>query len=163
LTTDRLTLREMTGDDLDAVAAMLGDEQVMRYYPRPKTRAEARGWIEWNQRLYRDRGFGLWLMTVTGSGEFVGECGLTVQIVDGVEEIEVGYHVMPAHQRHGYATEAAARCRDFARDQLSVERLIAVINAENTASRAVAERIGLQYEKHAVMYGEDRLIYASAL
>ena len=62
--TQRLTFREMTADDLDDMAALLGDSDVMRYYPRPKDREEALAWIEWNQRLYRDNGFGLWLITL---------------------------------------------------------------------------------------------------
>lgn len=162
LTTDRLALREMTEDDLDDLAALLGDEQVMRFYPRPKTRDEAHGWIAWNRRLYQDHGFGLWIMMLKDGGEFVGECGLTVQVVDGVEEIEVGYHVLPVHQRRGYATEAAAACRDAALVRFGAPRVIAVINPDNRPSRLVAERIGLRPEKNAQMYGLDRLIYASA-
>jgi RimJ/RimL family protein N-acetyltransferase len=53
LTTQRLILREMSSADLDDIAALLGDEDVMRYYPRPKTRSEAQGWIDWNQALYQ--------------------------------------------------------------------------------------------------------------
>ncbi|HVU91800.1 MAG TPA: GNAT family N-acetyltransferase [Jatrophihabitans sp.] len=161
--TERLTLREMTDSDLDDIAALLGDPEVMRYYPRPKTRDEAARWIAWNRRLYAERGFGLWVLNRTSDGAFVGECGLTIQVVDGVEEVEVGYHVSPPHQGRGYATEAAAACQDLARDELGVKRLIAVINPDNSPSRAVAERIGLRPEKNAPMYGQDRLIYAAAL
>jgi RimJ/RimL family protein N-acetyltransferase len=67
----------MTPDDLDDMATLLGDPQVMRYYPHPKNRQEALAWIAWNQRLYRERGVGLWLLTLRASGEFVGDCGLT--------------------------------------------------------------------------------------
>lgn len=163
LTTARLALREMTDDDLDDIARLLGDEDVMRYYPRPKTREEAQGWIAWNRALYRDHGFGLWYMTLKETGEFIGECGLTIQVVDGREEVEVGYQILPAHQHRGYATEAATACREAAGDIFGVDRLIAIINAANQPSRNVAERIGLRLEKHAEMRGEDRLIYAAAL
>jgi RimJ/RimL family protein N-acetyltransferase len=63
LTTPRLTRREMIDADLDDMAALLGDEDVMRYYPRPYTRSEAQDWILWNQRNYREHGFGLWAIT----------------------------------------------------------------------------------------------------
>jgi len=161
ITTERLALRQMTADDIDDIAGLLGDPDVMRYYPRPKTREEARRWIDWNRGLYRDHGFGLWYMTLAQSGEFIGECGLTIQMVDGVPEVEVGYHVLPAHQGRGYATEAAAACRDAAREMLGSDRIIAVISPDNRPSQIVAERIGLRLEKHAEMYGEGRLIYAS--
>ena len=80
--TQRLVFRQMTPDDLDDMTALLGDPEVMRYYPRPKDRDEALGWIGWNQRLYRDEGFGLWLITLRATGEFVGDCGLTPQEIE---------------------------------------------------------------------------------
>jgi RimJ/RimL family protein N-acetyltransferase len=54
--TGRLTFREMASGDLGDLAALLGDPEVMTYYPRPKTRQEAAQWIDWNRRLYRTRG-----------------------------------------------------------------------------------------------------------
>jgi len=163
VTTARLSLHEMTDQDLDDMADLLGDEQVMRYYPRPKTRAEAQDWISWNRRLYEEHGFGLWIISLTETGEFVGDCGLTIQQVDGASEVELGYHVRTGCQRRGYATEAAATCRDLARERFGVDRLIAIINPANGPSRAVAEKIGLRLEKHARVHGEDRAIYAAQL
>jgi RimJ/RimL family protein N-acetyltransferase len=73
----RIGFRDITPDDLDDMAALLGDPQVMRYYPSPKSRDEALAWIAWNQRLYREHGFGLWLLTLRDTGKFAGDCGLT--------------------------------------------------------------------------------------
>jgi RimJ/RimL family protein N-acetyltransferase len=158
----RLAYREMTRDDLDDMAALLGDAAVMTYYPRPKTRDEAAGWIDWNRRLYRERGYGLWLLT-TPEGEFVGDCGLTPQHVDGVTELEVGYHVGPAWQHRGLATEAAAASRDFARSVLHAPRLVAIIHPDNRPSQRVAEKIGLRPEKRATVHGRDVIIFAASL
>ena len=159
----RLTFREMTLDDLDDMARLLGDPEVMTYYPRPKTRDEATRWIEWNRGLYRLHGYGLWLLT-TPDGSFVGDCGLTPQVVDGVTELEVGYHVVPALQGQGYATEAAAASRDFAREVLGATRLIAIIHPDNRPSQRVAEKIGLRAEKRSTVHGgRDAIIYAAAL
>ena len=159
----RLVFREMTLDDLDDMAKLLGDPEVMTYYPRPKTRAEATQWIEWNAGLYRTHGYGLWLLTGADGG-FVGDCGLTPQVVDGVTELEVGYHVSRARQGQGYATEAAAASRDFARDVLGARRLIAIIHPDNRPSQRVAEKIGLRPEKRATVHGgRDAVIYAAAL
>ena len=163
LTTQRLILREMASTDLDDIAALLGDEYVMRYYPRPKTRGEAQGWIGWNQQLYRDHGFGLWAVELRSTGEFVGDCGLTLQRVDDTEEIEVGYHVRASLQGNGYATEAASAARDFARDRLSLHRLIAIINPANLPSQGVARKIGLKPEKHSTVHGRECVIYAGEL
>ena len=161
LTTRRLILREMTSADLDDMAALLGDPEVMRYYPAPKSRDEAQAWIDWNQRLYRKRGFGLWAIAIRATSAFAGDCGLTPQQVDGAEEIEVGYHIRATLQGNGYATEAAAACRDFARDILGLRRLIAIIDPANIPSQRVAVKIGLRHEKQTTVFGSQRVIYAA--
>ena len=159
----RLTFRDMSPADLDDLARLLGDREVMTYYPRPKTRAEAAQWIEWNRGLYRRHGYGLWLLSAV-DGSFVGDCGLTPQPVDGVTELEVGYHVRPELQGRGYATEAAAASRDFARDVLGATRLIAIIHPDNRPSQRVAEKIGLRPEKRATVHGgREAVIYAADL
>ncbi|HEU5158498.1 MAG TPA: GNAT family N-acetyltransferase [Streptosporangiaceae bacterium] len=160
--TPRLAFHQMTADDLDDMAALLGDPDVMRYYPRPKTRDEALAWIEWNQRLYRQVGFGLWLLRLRATGEFAGDCGLTPQEVDGVVDIEVGYHIRADLQGRGYATEAAAACRDHARDVLGAERLIAIIHPGNLPSQRVAVKIGLFHERDTTAKtGEPVRIHAN--
>jgi RimJ/RimL family protein N-acetyltransferase len=162
--TARLAFCEMTPDDLDEMAALLGDPDVMRYYPRPQDRDGALAWIDWNQRLYRREGFGLWLVTLRATGEFAGDCGLTPQEIDGATDIEVGYHFRKDLQCHGYATEAAAACRDHARDVLGANRLIAIIRPDNTPSRRVAEKIGLPHERDTVSRsGLPVSVHATAL
>lgn len=97
------------------MADMLGDPEVMRFYPSAKTREQAARWITWNEENYAEHGYGLWIVE-TIHGEFVGDCGLTWQEVNGAPKLEVGYHVVTARQGLGYATEAAIACRDYARD-----------------------------------------------
>lgn len=160
--TDRLAFRRMTPGDLDDMAALLGDPVVMRYYPRVRDRAGARDWIAWNQGLYASEGFGLWIVTLRGSGEFVGDCGLTPQEIDGVTDIEVGYHVRAELHGRGYATEAAAACHAYARDTLGVRRLTAIINPDNIPSQRVAEKIGLTHERDTTSRdGHPVRIYAT--
>lgn len=157
---ERLTFRRMTDADLDDMSALLGDAAVMEFYPRAKTREEAQQWIDWNLRNYDEHGYGLWILE-TALGEFVGDCGLTWQPVGQRRELEVGYHVRPDLQKRGYATEAAAACREFARQTRAASHLVAIINPDNLASRRVAEKIGLVLEQQidgerpAVVYGVD--------
>ena len=133
----------MVPSDLDNMAALLGDPDVMRFYPAPKSRDEAAAWIAWNRANYAEHGYGLWLIETT-DGEFVGDCGLTWQSVNSTPMLEVGYHVRSALQGRGYATEAAAACRDFAREHTSATELVAIIHPDNRASERVAEKIGMQ-------------------
>ncbi|VXC07241.1 GNAT family N-acetyltransferase [Arthrobacter sp. 9V] len=141
--TARLRFREMTMADLDSMSSMLGDPEVMTYYPAPKSRDESAAWIEWNQSNYARHGYGLWIIE-TRDGGFVGDCGLTWQQVNGRSELEVGYHVRRDLQGLGYATEAALACREFAREVLGVPLLVAIIHPDNVASRRVAEHLGMQ-------------------
>ncbi|MCK0116116.1 GNAT family N-acetyltransferase [Isoptericola sp. S6320L] len=142
--TARLRFREMTGDDVDVMAALLGDPVVMAYYPAPKSRADALAWIAWNEEGYARHGHGLWIVE-TADGEFVGDCGLTWQQVGGEARLEVGYHVRADLQGQGYATEAAAACRGLARDSLRAAELVAIVHPHNAASRRVAEKIGMRH------------------
>ena len=147
--TARLRFREMADDDLDAIAALLGSPEVMRYYPRPKTRDEAQAWIDWTRDGYAKRGYGLWVIE-THDGEFVGDCGLTRQKVNDAPVMEVGYHLLPQHQGQGYAVEAARACVEFGFGQLGADHIVAIINPDNAPSRRVAERIGMQVETATV-------------
>ncbi len=142
--TDRLRFREMTLADLDVMSSMLGDPLVMTYYPSPKTRDEAAAWIEWNRDNNARHGYGLWIVE-THDGEFVGDCGLTWQNVNGRSELEVGYHVRLDLQGRGYASEAALACLEYARDVVGVGLIVAIIHPDNAASLRVAERLGMQH------------------
>jgi len=142
--TRRLRFREMTVDDLDEMAALLGDPRVMAYYPAPKTREESLDWIERMQARYVEHGHGLWIIETHG-GEFLGDCGLTWQSVNGMPVLEVGYHVRADRQHQGLATEAAIACRALARAEFAPTLLTAIIHPENVASRTVAERLGMTH------------------
>lgn len=163
--TDRLSFHEMSHDDLDDMARLLGDPAVMRYYERPKTREEAQAWIEWNLRLYAECGHGLWLLRLHETGEFVGDCGLTPQQVDGRTYTEVGYHVVPSSQGRELATEAASACAQYATQRLGLDYLIAIIDPANKASQRVAEKVGLLPAWHTKTTNEARpcVIFAGDL
>jgi RimJ/RimL family protein N-acetyltransferase len=143
--TPHLRFREMAPADLPAMASLLGDVDVMRFYPAPKTREQVASWIDWNLKNYVRHGHGLWIIETT-AGEFIGDCGLTWQDVNGIMRLEIGYHVLPRWQGLGLATEAAAACRDFARDRLGAEEVIAIVHPDNRASTRVAEKIGMRRE-----------------
>ena len=152
LDTERLVLRPFVMEDLDGIHAVLGDPEIMRYYPAPFTREQSRRWIEWNLGHYRDHGHGLWVLESKESGEVVGDCGLIPQTVDGRRETEVGWHVRRDQQRQGLATEAARECIRYGFEDLGRTRLISLIRPENVPSRRVAEKLGMEVEK-VVMHG----------
>jgi RimJ/RimL family protein N-acetyltransferase len=145
--TDRLTFREMTPADEPLMATLLGDPEVMWVYPAPFDADRIRRWIAWNLELYERRGFGLWLLHDGATGEFVGECGLVEQDVQGAIEVEVGYQLRTEFWGRGLATEAVTACRDHARDVVGLERLVALIDPRNVPSQHVAANAGLALER----------------
>ena len=133
----------------------------MAHYPRPFNRSMSKGWIEWNLRNYAEYGFGLWAVALKEDGRCIGDCGLTIQQVDGVGELEIGYHILPSHWGRGLATEAAAGCRDYAFGRLQKKRVISWMHPQNLASRRVAEKVGMTLEKQTTDgNGRPAVVYA---
>jgi RimJ/RimL family protein N-acetyltransferase len=116
-------------------------------------------WIEWNVANYAVHGFGLWIIE-THAGEFLGDCGLTMQEIDGQSCVESGWHVRSDLRRQGFAAEAAFSVREAARDA-GIGHLVAIIRPENVASQGVARKIGMSLEREvdkcgpALVFGMD--------
>ncbi len=160
LETARLRLREFTPNDADALEAVLGDPVTMQYYPAAFDRKGVESWIEKNMVRYQRDGHGLWAMLLKDTGELIGDCGCTLQEVEGRNEVEVGYHVRRDLWGQGYATEAAQACMEYAFARLGARRVISIIRPENVQSRRVAEKNGLVCEKVVFWHGYDHCIYA---
>jgi len=156
-----MVLRRMSMSDVDDLMGIFSDPVAMRYYPATKTRTEAEEWVRWTLGSYRDHGFGLWVAVLKKSDEFTGQCGLTVQEVEGTEEVEVGYLFLRRYWCRGLATEAARGVRDhgFA---LGYRRLISLIDPQNLASRRVAERTGLTLEKEVWKWNKKVCVYSTS-
>lgn len=111
--TERLYLREMTEHDFDELYKVLADSNNMQYYPYLFDEYRVRSWIQRNIDRYRIFGFGLWVVCLKETGEVIGDCGLTMQIINGQIKPEIGYHIRTDKQRKGYAKEAASAVRDW--------------------------------------------------
>lgn len=147
LETERLFLREMTMGDFDALYAVLSDAEIMQHYPYSFDEERVRSWIERNMKRYTDDGFGLWAVCLKDTGEMIGDCGLTLQNIDGQMLPEIGYHIRRDQQRKGYAKEAAAAVRDWAFQNTEYPALYSYCKYTNVGSFKTAESIGMHFEK----------------
>jgi ribosomal-protein-alanine N-acetyltransferase len=160
LETSRLILRQISMADLDFLAAMMTDAEVMRYYPKRYTRDEVEAWIHRQEEHYAKHGHGVWLVLDKLTCQPVGRVGLSQQMVEGVEMPEVGYMIHRPYWRRGLATEAATATRDYAFFKLDKPRVISLVRPINLPSQGVARKIGMQPEDHLVQHGGfDHLVF----
>jgi ribosomal-protein-alanine N-acetyltransferase len=138
---ERLRLRAYTATDEAELFDVFADSYARRYYPEMADRANAGAWIRRTLRSYAEFGFGLWAMELKAEGQFIGDCGLTYQEVEGRRELKIGYHVIERERGKGYATEAARSCLDFEFTRTSCESICSIVRPSNKAYCTVAARI----------------------
>lgn len=149
--TDRMILRNFCRSDLGEIAEVLGHPEVMRFsLSGPYSRQQCEKFVQKCIDDYAGRGFGLYAVILKASHKLIGYCGYFVQMIDSIEEVEIGYRLHPDHWNHGLATEAAQAVRDYGFERLGCSRLISIIDPLNLASIRVAEKIGMDYEKNSV-------------
>ena len=141
LETERLVLRAMRSEDLDAWAAIMADPDVARFIaPAPMTREEAWRSMASSLGQWQLRGYGTWAVEVKATGAMIGRVGMIHP--EGWPGLEIGWTLGKTHWGKGYATEAAAVSMRYAFLTQPVDRLISNIDPENTSSQAVAVRLG---------------------
>jgi ribosomal-protein-alanine N-acetyltransferase len=154
LKTERLLLRLIEFGDAAALMNIFGDAEVMRFGDGVQPREWVEGWIQTCLESYAVHGFGPYAVAEQSSGEVIGYCGLYYfPDVSGKPEVEIGYRLRRSAWGQGYAVEAARAVRDFAFEQLDIQRLIAIIDPANVASIRVAEKIGMHYESEVMFEG----------
>ena len=144
--TERLYLREMTEGDFEALRRVLGDKDIMRHYPYTFDEERIRSWIARNRERYRIFGFGLWAVCRKDTGEVIGDCGLTMQAIDGQICPEIGYHIRADQQRQGFAAEAARAVRDWTFAHTPFRVIYSYMNADNLPSMRTAMSYGCKFE-----------------
>ena len=163
-TTERLRFRHLTLDDVDLWMPYINSAEAIRFMAFTQgSRADCTMMVQRSLDRYAQNGSGLNMLELRSSGEAVGQCGLLFQEVDGVAELEIGYHLLPAHWHQGYATEAAIACKHFAFARKLAPSLISLIDPENLASQSVARRNGMVVERTTLHRGQPVLIHRIAV
>jgi RimJ/RimL family protein N-acetyltransferase len=156
LETGRLALREWRVEDAEALYALMGDPEVMRYVDagRPwEGVGRVREWIEKLNVSYRTRGFSRWAVVERGAGLVVGSCGFAPLPWSG--EIDFGYMFRRDRWGRGYASEITPAVLRHGFERYSFAEVVASIAPENGASRRVLEKMGFLYRGKEVLPGEE--------
>jgi [ribosomal protein S5]-alanine N-acetyltransferase len=156
--TSRLLLREISPLDLDFMAAMLGDAEVMHFWPKPLTRPEAEQEISNIQKKYANDGCGFWLTVEKHSSQPVGQAGILIQTINGNEEAELAYKTHRPYWRRGYALEAARACLTYAFAVLGRKRVVTRLRPENAPSMNLALKLGFRPEGRTALAGFEHFI-----
>lgn len=150
--TERLIFRKVEPTDFDAWMEFCREKDALKYIfsqadqllpPEEKCHK----WFDRVQNRYENQLGGMNALIEKSTGKLVGQIGLLIQTIDGVEELEIGYSLLAAHRGKGFAIEAAQKCKQVAIERQAADSLISVIIPENSASIAVAEKNGMKLDK----------------
>lgn len=148
-------------DDINELSKVLSDPESMQYYPRPFNQEEVENWIEWNMKNYKQDKHGLWAIVLKDGDTFIGDCGITMQNIDGERLPEIGFHIIKAYWNRGYATEAAFACKEYAFDILDYPKIFSYTTLKNIHSQKVAEKIGMKTYKFFEKNDEKQIAHVA--
>ena len=155
LETERLILRGWRDDDLDALAAINADPEVMRYIldGAVRDREQSAAGLRKMMRDWEVNGFGLFAVEVRDGGAMIGWAGFAVPefLPEVLPAVEIGWRLSRHAWGQGYATEAASAALRFGLDEAGLERIVSIRHVDNVRSARVMEKLGLMYEFDTVV------------
>ena len=159
--TPRLLLRHFCAADLEPLAKLMANPDFMRFSGGAFTHEQTSAFLF--ERVIAAAEAGLpsqFAVIFRENNRLIGYCGFFRQLVDEVDEIEIGYRLHPDYWNRGLATEAARAVRAYAFDVLKLDRVISLIHPENHASRRVTEKNGMTLEKTTVFRGFPAQVFS---
>lgn len=151
--TERLTFRLLNRNDFDSWLELFKEPTAGKFLGMediPTPEAQCEKWFTLCERRYEKNLGGMNVLIDKQTHLLIGQCGLLIQEVDGTDELEIGYSILPRYWNMGYATEAAQKCRDFAFEQAYADSLISITRTDNIKSQKVALKNGMKKEKQTL-------------
>ncbi len=142
--TRRLILRQWRDSDLQAMAEINQDPQVMEHFPAPKTFEETGNFIAANRVLYKQEGYFLYAVELKDTHDFIGWVGLNPvdEQIPCAPAVEIGWRIAAKYWSQGYATEAAQAVVDHAFNTLGLNELVSFTATTNKRSEKLMQRLG---------------------
>lgn len=151
LTTERLTARPITLDDVAALQALHQADAVAEHIGGSWTPDRSEQFVRGAVEHWRRQGYGQWMFAEKaadgGAGETIGRSGLRHYYLDGRDEIELLYAFDPDVWGRGYGTEAALAVVEYAFDTAGLDSIVSFTQPDNPGSQRVMEKAGLTFEK----------------
>lgn len=159
--TARLSAERLMPEHLAELRLMDRDPEVMGMLGGVREEAQTLVYLERNLKHWSEYGFGLWILREGERGRVAGRAVLRHLLVEGRDEVEVGYGFYPEIWGRGLATEIAAACLEFARDALHQSSVVAITLPANLASQRVMTKVGLAYERDFDLDGDRHVLFRS--
>ena len=142
--TERLLVRQLLRDDVNALLAVYGDAEAMRWVGdgRAITREECERWLDVTADNYRRRGYGMAALVERNTGALVGFCGLVHP--GGQADVEIKYALARRFWGQGFATEAVRGMLAYGQRSFSLRQVVATVAPQNAASQRVLGNAGLR-------------------
>jgi RimJ/RimL family protein N-acetyltransferase len=164
LETPRLRLRELDAGDAELVLRVLNTGGFLRHVGDRgvKDIEQASAYLTAGPRAsYAQHGYGLWKVSLKASGEAVGICGLVRR--DSLPGPDLGYAFLPGFENRGLATESSVAVLRHGVEVLGLQRILAIVSADNAASIRVLEKAGMQADGEIEIEGIPLRRYAFPL
>lgn len=149
LETPRLKLRAFQLDDAAFIIELLNSPGWIRFIGDRQIHSldDARNYLQNGpMKGYQLNGFGLMLIELAANAAPIGMCGLIKR--DTLEDVDIGYALLPAFEGQGFAFEAASAVMDYAKNELKLKRVVAITTKDNERSGNLLNKIGFRFEKN---------------
>ena len=159
--TERLLFRKIEQSDFNTWLDFFKDPEFSIHWvsENQSPENECENWYKKQFLRYENELGGMNALIEKETGRLIDHCGLLVQIVDNITELEIGYSLLTEFRNKGYATEAAKKCRDFAFENNFSESLISIISLTNTPSQKVAIKNGMKIDKQTIYNNNEVYIF----
>jgi RimJ/RimL family protein N-acetyltransferase len=159
LQTKRLILREFNLSDTGFIIALLNSPTWLEFIvdKKIKSKKDAENYIQNSLiKSYKENGFGLWLVQLAKENKPVGMCGLVNR--DTLEDIDIGFAMLPQYAGKGFGYEAAQATLNHAKDILKIKKVVAITSKKNVASIKLLEKLGLTFTKEMELEKDNKVI-----
>ncbi|WP_108809348.1 GNAT family N-acetyltransferase [Aquimarina spinulae] len=145
-TSQRLGFRNWTLDDLETLAEINTDDDVMEFFPFKPSKEDTKAFIIRMQEMYTEKGFCYFAVDLLDNAELIGFIGLCEQTY--LEKlnpfVDIGWRLKKSIWNKGYATEGAKACLDFGFNTIGLDKIYSVAPAINIKSELIMKKIGMQ-------------------
>lgn len=157
---DRFYLREYKEEDFKDLCEIYADPENMKDFGEVYSIEKVRRLMDWTFDNYKKYGFGFWAIIDKNSEEFIGDCGLSMQRIDGEWLPEIGYHIKKQYHSQHYASEAAQLVKKYAFNTYAYDKLYSYTNKGNVGSQKVMINNGMTFFKEYNEDGEDYVVFS---